>query len=155
MISPEILRYFPIFQSFNDSQLRAIAMIAEEETVEAGTTLFQKGQPADGLFILKEGSVDLYYTTDKKVTSNNHKGFPVGEINPGELFSISALIEPYLLSATGRASSRCVVIRIAANPLRALFEIDRKLAYLLTYQVAKAAIERLHNVHVQLAAAWA
>jgi CRP/FNR family transcriptional regulator, cyclic AMP receptor protein len=155
MISPEILRHYPLFHSFSDSQLRAIAMIAEEENVEAETTLFQKGQSAEFLYILKDGSIDLYFTTGDKGNSINHKGFLVGEINPGELFSISALIEPHILSSTASASRQSVIIKIEADALRGLFEKDKKLAYLFTYQAAKASIERLHNTHIQLAAAWA
>jgi CRP-like cAMP-binding protein len=155
MISPEILRHYPLFHSFSDSQLRAIAMIADEVEIEAGTTLFKKGQPAEMLYILKEGCIDLYYMTGEKGNSNSQKGFPVGEINPGEMFSISALIEPHILSSTARASRQSVVIKIEAMALRTLFAKDKRLAYLLTYQAAKASIERLHNTQIQLAATWA
>jgi len=155
MISPETLRHNPLFHSFDDAQLRAIAMIAEEEIVEAGTTLFQKGQRAEMLYILKDGCIDLYFLAGGKGSSDDQKSFLVGEINPGEMFSISALIEPHILSSTASASRRSVVIKIEAESLRALFVKDKKLAYLLTYQAAKASIERLHSTHIQLAAAWA
>jgi len=155
MISPEILRHYPLFHSFTDVQLRSIAMIAEEEQVNAGVALFFKGQPADHLYIFKDGCIDLYYMMGDNHVGETEKGLPVGEINPGEMFSISALIEPHVLSSTAIASKPSAVIKIEAQKLQMLFEKDKKLAYLLTYQAAKASIERLHNTHIQLAAAWA
>ena len=92
MISPELLRHYPFFHSLDDAQLRAVATIAEEESIEAGVTLFWKGQPAEVLYFLEDGHVDLYYTIGETNPSDVRKGIPVGEINPGEPFSISALI---------------------------------------------------------------
>lgn len=153
MISPELLRHYPFFRSLNDAQLRSIAMIAEEELIEAETTLFREGQPADSLYFLEDGRVDLYYTAES-VHSELRKGIPVGEINPGEPFSISALIEPYLLSSTACISRSSRILKIDAKALRSMFTKDQRLAYLLTYQAAKAAVERLHSTRIQLAAAW-
>jgi CRP-like cAMP-binding protein len=155
MISPELLRHYPFFRSLDEAQLRAIAMIAEEESIEAGVILFHEGQPAEALYFLEDGRVDLYYTTGETTAPDFQKGIPVGEINPGEPFSISALIEPYILSSTAHVSTPSRIIKIEAKLLRALFNKDQKLAYLLTYQAAKAVIERLHITRIQLAAAWA
>ena len=155
MISPELLRHYPFFRALDDTQLRSIAMIAEEEAVNAETTLFREEQTADALYFLEDGRIDLYYTINKSLRAELRKGIPVGEINPGEPFSISALIEPYLLSSTAYVSRPSRIIKIDAKELRNLFAKDQKLAYLLTYQAAKAAIERLHMTRVQLAAVWA
>ncbi len=155
MISPELLRHYPFFHSLNDAQLRAIAMIAEEEHVETGVTLFREGQSAEKLYFLANGCIDLYYSVDESTSSEFRKGIPVGEINPGEPFSISALIEPNILSSTAYVSRPSQIIKIGAKPLMALFDKDRRLAYLLTYQAAKAVIERLYMTRIQLAAAWA
>jgi CRP-like cAMP-binding protein len=155
MISPERLRFYTFFRSLNDAQLRAIAMIAEEETLPAGMTLFQKGHPAEALYFLEDGRVDLYYTIQDKIPSDIRKGISVGEINPGEAFSISALIEPNTLSSTAYVSRPSRIIKIKAKALRSLFDKDRKMAYLLTYQAAKEVINRLHATRIQLAAAWA
>jgi CRP-like cAMP-binding protein len=154
MISPEILRRYPFFGPLNDAQLKAIAMIAEEVTFEKGETLFNERKTAEALFLLMEGSIDLYYTIEEE-HPELRKEFPVGEINPGEPFGISALIEPYVLTSTARASAPTHVIMISASSLRALCEVDKDLAFVFMRQVAKAALERLNATRVQLAAAWA
>lgn len=154
MISPELLRQYPFFRSLSDAELREISMIAQEEIISSGVTLFQKGAPADALYFLQEGRVELYYATPG-AASNVEKGILVGEINIGEPFSISALIEPHVLSSTAYIARTSRIIKIDALALRALFEKNRHMAYLLTYQATKAAIERLYATRIQLAAAWA
>jgi len=153
MISPELLRRYPFFGPLNDAQLKAIAMIADEVTIEAGVTLFNEKEPAEAMYLLKEGSIDLFYTVEED--PEFRKEFPVGEINPGEPFGISSIIDPYILTSTARAASSSKLVRIAANPLRALCEVNNELALIFLRQVAKVALERLEATRVQLAAAWA
>lgn len=160
MISPELLRQYRFFGMLTESQLREIAMLTEEETYENGEVIFRAGEPANALYFLLEGSVDLEYAAAGMESAGMESasletGLPVGEINPGEPFGISALIEPYRLTASARTTRRCRALKLDARKLRALFEQDRRVAYLFTVQAAKAAIERLHDTRVQLAAAWA
>jgi CRP-like cAMP-binding protein len=151
MVSPELLRRYPFFCCLDETQQKAIAMIAQEIECEKGKTLFEEGQPVESLHLLLEGSVDLYYAG----RGDHHDQFLVGEISPGEPFGISALIEPYTLTATARAASPCRVLKIDSAALRALCEVDCQMGYALMQQIAKIAQERLHYTRVQLAAARA
>ena len=155
MISSELLKRYPFFGPFNDSQLRAIAKIAEEASVKAGAQIFEECQPADTFYVLVEGAVELYYKSEEEFHPKTSKEFSVGEINPGEVFAFSSLIEPYVLNATGRAIKDCRVIMIDAKALRGLFEEDPRMGYLALHQLTKALMERLAYTRVQLAAAWA
>jgi CRP-like cAMP-binding protein len=159
MISPELLRRYPFFAHFTNEQLKQIAMFTDEAVVAAGGILFEECQHASTLYLLLEGSVDLFYTAKEKNSSPANKGpqkeLSVGEINPGEIFGISALIDPYVLSASGRASKPSKFLKIEAQALRKLFAQDPNAGYLAMQQVAKALLERLDYTRVQLAAAWA
>jgi CRP/FNR family cyclic AMP-dependent transcriptional regulator len=153
MISPELLRRYPFFAFLDDAHQKAIAMITEEVTYANRETIFRENQPASALYLLVEGNVDLYFTVEEEYRPESRKEFLVGEINPGEPFAISALIEPYVLTATARAASPCRVLKVDAAALRALCEVDCRLGYTLMKHAAKAALERLHFTRVQLAAA--
>lgn len=155
MISPELLRRFPFFAPLNGAQLREIAMIAEEVSIQAGEQLFEECQPADYLYVLVEGAVELFYKSEEEYHPKSKKEFSVGDINPGEVFAFSALIDPYVLNATGRAAQACQIVKIDAKALRALFEKDPQMGYLMMHQLTKALMERLAYTRVQLAAAWA
>jgi len=152
MISPELLRRYPFFGNLDESELKEIAMISEEKSFEEGTILFDEGQPADALYFLIEGSIDLYYKSEEQYHPKTRKEFLVGEINPGEIFSLSSLIEPYVLNATARASQGGRLIKIEAPTLRILAEKDSDLGCKLMHQIAKALMERLKYTRIQLAA---
>lgn len=155
MISPELLRRFPFFGNLENSQLVALSIIAEEETFNSGEEVFQEGSRAQSLYLLEDGSIDLYFTVLDNFHPELRKEYSIGEINPGEPFGISALIEPYVLTAAARVSTPSRVIRIDAAALRATMDTDQSLAYALMQKIAKAAIDRLNDTRIQLAAARA
>jgi CRP-like cAMP-binding protein len=155
MISPELLRRYRFFGLLNDHQQKAMAMISKEATVHEGDVLFEEGQLAEGLYFLLEGCIDLYYKVEGAFSPPDFKEIPVCQVNIGEPFGISTLIEPYVLTSTARSTNTSRVLRFDGNALRELFMEDPELELLLLRQVAKTAVERLHATRTQLAAAWA
>jgi len=155
MVSPELLRRYPVFSQLNEDHLISIAMITEEINVPAGDILFEEGQPADYLYLLETGSVDLTFKSEEKFRPETKKVFPVGEINPGELFGISAVLEPYIYTASEHTSQESKALKIDATGVRAMMKDDPGAGYIFMSQVAKAIMERLTYTRIQLAAAWA
>jgi CRP-like cAMP-binding protein len=136
----------------NEKQLKAIAMIAQEIQLQPGDILFKSNTPADALFFLTKGSLPYYIVVTSEHIPDYQQEYFVGYINPEELFGISALVEPYLYTTTLRAEQHCQIIKINANALRALCEVDVQLSLGLMKAVARAAMERLNMTRVQLAA---
>ncbi|MFZ0534148.1 MAG: Crp/Fnr family transcriptional regulator [Anaerolineales bacterium] len=155
MISIELLRRYPFFGRLGYEQLKALAMIAEEIKLEDGQVVIEEGKPADALYFLVEGSVVLYHPVGGPQTKGIISEVPVCEINPGEPFSISALIEPHILTSTGRSSGVSRVIRLTVEDLKAAFAMDARLECMMIRCVAEAAMGRLNSTRVQLAAAYA
>jgi CRP-like cAMP-binding protein len=155
MVSPELLRRYPFFGFLDEHQLKAVAMIAQEVALERGEVLFEIEQPAEALYLLTEGTIELYYVVADELDPKLRKEFYISDIGPGEVFGISALIEPYVYTSTGRVADPGHVIKVEGAGLRALCELDCKLGYGLMRQLAKAALERLHDTRVQLIAARA
>ncbi len=152
MISPELIRRYPFFWCINDAQQKAIAMIARDVAVKAGTELFAEGQPADTLYLLMEGSVVLCLpTTD--ATGRAAQCIHVGDINPGEVFGISAMLPDQTYTSTAEVKADGRVMAIDAAELRKLMADDLAMGNCLLQQMARAALERLRLTHVQLAAA--
>ncbi len=155
MISPEKLKRIPFFAPFKPEYQQKIAMMADEIEIPKGEILFEECQPADFFYVLIDGSFDLFYKTEEDYPKKVKKEFDVGQINPGEILTFSALIEPYVLNASGKASKDSLVLKINAEELRALFEAEPKLGYLAMQQLTKAIMENLAFTRIQLAAAWA
>jgi CRP-like cAMP-binding protein len=155
MISPELLRRFPFFNFMDDKQLKAVAMIAEEIFYEKEKDIVENNSPADKLFFLIEGTAAYYYVVTSEHDPYYKQDYFISDFNPGEIFGISALIEPYVYTASVRADKSCHLIEIDAMALRALCEVDVQLSCALMRAVAKAAMERLQHTRVQLIAAKA
>jgi cAMP-binding proteins - catabolite gene activator and regulatory subunit of cAMP-dependent protein kinases len=115
MISPELLRRYVFFRNLQEPQLKAIAMLADEVTVAVGETLFEIDQNADTLYLLLEGRIDLKYLVVDRDDPTNRQVYDVGEINPGEAFGISALIEPYRYTSSATAGQESRVLKIDAQ----------------------------------------
>ena len=154
MISPELLRRYPFFGRFTEIQLKTLAMIGEEATLEDKQVVLEEGKPAQALFFLLEGGVDLYYTVEDPSLPTGLKELAVCEINVGEPFGISALIEPHILTSTCRSSGVSRVIRFEAEALHSAISEDSQLELVLLRAMSKAALQRLHATRIQLAAAW-
>jgi CRP-like cAMP-binding protein len=151
MVSPELLRRYPFFANLSDTQLKEIAMLAEEESFAKGDNILQENQPALYLCLLLEGSADLIYAS----RGAQNKEFTIGQVNSGEIFGMSALIMPHQLTATVRSSTPGRLLKIHATKLRELCDNDCSMGYILVSHIAQVAMERLYYTRVQLAAAWA
>lgn len=154
MVSPETLRRYPFFALLDSNQLAQIAMITEEIEYGEGDILFEQKDHAKKLYFLLEGCVDLYYMIVEAYRSADRREALVCQINPGEIFGISALISPHEMTATARSAMRSRVMEIDARQLAALCALDAQLEILLLRRVAQAAMQRLHATQIQLAAAW-
>jgi CRP-like cAMP-binding protein len=147
MVSTELLRRYPFFAGLTDSQLKAVANLAQESHYPTGSTIFEECHVASHLFILLEGSVELYYRSQEEFYPTSVKEFFVGEINPGEAFGTSSMIPPYELNATAR------FIEINSTELLKLMAQDLELANILLLQVIKTLQDRMGSLRIQLAAA--
>lgn len=155
MISPEFLRRYPFFALLTDEQLREVAMITEKVALEEGAVVFEDGQPANDFYILISGAIELFYVVVNERNSSLRKEFTVGEINPGEPFGLSSVIEQPVLTATAKVTEAGDALRIDALKLCALCELHPRLGYGLMRQVAKAMMNRLELTRIHLAAARA
>ncbi len=147
MVTAEELRSRRFFQGLDQAQLEAIAAITEEVEHDTGEVILQEGLPVQALHVLLQGGADLYYST----SADPHDQRMVCEIEPGEAFGISALIEPYALTGTVETTFPSRVLKINARALRALFEKEPRLGYLIMAKVAQTAMMRLHCARLKLA----
>jgi CRP-like cAMP-binding protein len=155
MVSPELLRRYPFFGSLSDPQIKTLAMVAEEEVATKGSVICEEGKPATALYLLIEGNLCLFYKSEDELHPETRKDFLVGEVNPGEIFAISAFIEPFVYTSTVKADEDSRIVRFPSKDLNNLVEKDPTMYCTLLRAITKAAMERLAYARVQLAAAWA
>jgi len=145
MISPEVLRGLPYFAGAGEESLKALAMGSEERTFQAGQVLFREDQPAEQLYILTRGEVDIQYD----LNTGEHR--TVDTLVAGDLLVWSALVRPYRTTALGIARRESAAIAIDARRLRELCDQDRELGFSLMKEIAQTTSHRLEGARVQLA----
>jgi CRP-like cAMP-binding protein len=154
MISPELLRRYPFFGHLSQTQLASLAMIGEEVQLKDDQVVLEEGKPAHALYFLLEGGIDLYYTVKEDARKKECKEILVCQINVGEPFGISTLIEPNVLTASVRSNGASRVLKFEEKALKNAMKADPGLELVLVREMAKAAIQRLDATRVLLAAAW-
>ncbi len=152
MVSTELLRRYPFFSGFSPEELTNIALQGEEIVLQPGDVVFETHQPADSLYLLLEGCVDLHYVVVDEINPEYRKDFFVSEINVGEPFGLSALIPPYRYTGDVRVTKPGRAVRFNAEGLRALCEADPKLEALMLRRMLEAVMSRLHDARVLLVA---
>jgi CRP-like cAMP-binding protein len=153
MISPEVLRRYPFFSFMRHDQLSEVAMITDEVNYQKGQVLFNGDEVANNCYVLLEGAIDLHYIVVDEHEPDLRNEFVVGTINPGEVLGISAVIEPYVYTATAIVINDSRLLKIDAVALKELCGADEDLDKGLQRMVAKATMERLHATRILLAAA--
>jgi len=154
MISPELLRRYPFFGHLSQAQLASLAMIGEEVKLKDDQVVLEEGKPAQALYFLLEGGIDLYHTVKQQTREKDCQEVLVCQINVGEPFGISTVIEPSALRASGRSSGASRVLQFDVEALKAAMKTDPGLELVLVREMARAAIQRLDATRVLLAAAW-
>jgi CRP/FNR family transcriptional regulator, cyclic AMP receptor protein len=145
MISPELLRRYPCFAEASEDLLKEVAMISDQITVPAGTTLFREGDPADRLYIVLEGTIDL------KCKLGDDQLRTVDQLGVGDLVVWSVLVAPHRCTATGSVRKDAKLIAIKGEALRALCAVNHNLGYSMLSEFARVLASRLEGTRIQLA----
>jgi CRP-like cAMP-binding protein len=95
------LRTVPLFAGTSEEDLAAVAAAATELEVPAGRTLVRQGDPANGLFVILEGSVRVVRDGDTLAT-----------LGPGEWIGELAVLDrgPRVASVVTDTPTRCLAL---------------------------------------------
>lgn len=152
MISTDLLQRYPLFRSLDEAVLPAVSMATEEITCAQSDVLFETNQPADALYLLLNGALELWIVSTDRNGNGNRHFYPSGEVRPGELAGISALVQPYLYTATAQITRPSTLLRINARVLRDLSANDPRVDSALMHLVAQATMQRLRDARAQILA---
>lgn len=149
MVANIPLKEFAFFKDFSDDQLKKLASLAKEETHPTGAHLYQKGDTARSLYLIKEGKVVLFM--DNYMGHNKPPmQVTVDIITKGESMGWSAVVEPYLYTLGARCIDDTKFIAFDAFQLRKLTEEDCALGFKIMQAVAKVISARLTHTRIIL-----
>jgi CRP-like cAMP-binding protein len=150
MLSLYLLRHVQVFKNLDETHLIKLRPFCEELEFRSETKLFTEGDPAEHLWCIVEGHVDLRFEMpDGRSTSTKHTVSSVevkDKASESMILGWSCFVPPYKM----RLSAYCVtdpvkIIRVSKQDLFRLFEEDSRMGYLFMSYMIKVVGYRFHQ----------
>lgn len=144
MVSLDTLRLANIFEGLADDQLARVAKIAHEETIEPGKIIFKENDEAQDLYVVLEGRVAIL------IDIGGGKQTMVDTVTKGEPFAWSALVPPYMLTASAKTVERTRVLVMPGKEMHEFCLEDCRMCYTIMENLARTISTRLKDTRLQL-----
>jgi CRP-like cAMP-binding protein len=134
-----------LFKGLADRQLAHLTTIASVNSFQQGEWLFHKGEPAERLYLIEKGAVELLIEV--------HEGIeiPISMIRPHDgCVGVSALVEPYRYSLSARCIQDGTLFIIKRSDIMALVEKDPYLGHIVMANLARKLLERLNDTRQEV-----
>ena len=149
MLSLEFFKNIEIFQGLNTEQLAEIMNCGEEETYQQETRLFEKGENAAYLWIVREGRVELRFDFPGLASSEENT---LSSISEAGAFGWSSIVPPNKYRLAGYSTSGgCKLIKVKRENLLKLFEKDPEIGYVVMSNLATLVGARFHSLQEEAA----
>jgi CRP-like cAMP-binding protein len=148
MISTQTLQFFPLFVNLPTELLEKISHNSHEVKLQPAEYLFEEGEEAKYLYLVKTGSVSLTL----KVPDVHGKEF-IREMDPmkkGELIGWSSIIGDGYYYFGVVANTPVSLVRVDAKTLKQMMQDHPKEGYQILYQIADVIRDRLEMKCMQL-----
>ena len=133
-----------VFGSLTEEQREQVRSLGHAESFEANAVICTQGAQARKLYLVEEGQVAVEYEPPGGTR------IPITIISSGGAFGWSALVRPYLLTATVIALSRTRVLGIERDALVALMRADPKMGIAVMEDIASVAASRLRSLELDM-----
>ena len=146
MISPEVLRGYPIFASFGDAMLKQLAMLANVVQLPPETTIFREGDKADALYLILEGEIELSLSHGRPAVGQ----VAVTKLSKGDVFGWSSIVEPYQYHLSASTLGKGNFARFDGVTLCEAMTHNPAMGYKLMSRITQIVGGRLMDLRVQL-----
>lgn len=130
---------FDLFGGISSKVIYEIIDFCVEEVYEKGTTIFNQGEEADNLYILREGTLNLM------VKNGGSLVFSLSE--PGEVFGWSSLFESGRYTASGICDTDLKVVKIGRKELYTILKHNPEDGFTVMRRLAGVIANRLKNAY--------
>lgn len=131
----KLIRKFECFRQLSDEQVEEIAEISNSICYPEGHVLVEEGERGEILYLLIEGDIDVFYRNPKTGLEK------VDTVSSEEVIGCSAIVPPYVYSATEKTLSDVEVLEIKTDALRELIQEDPEIGL----KIQEHIIKKLNN----------
>jgi CRP-like cAMP-binding protein len=130
----QALQQIYLFKNLDADTLAVVAQAASKQVLDAGQEVCREGQPADGLYLIRSGSVHV---------TKSGSDADVVMLGSGSHFGELGLVDDSPRSATVTAAERCEIIKVDAAQLRDSLARQPAVAAAFYRAVARSIARRL------------
>lgn len=140
----DLLESHPFFAGLGPYALELIAGCASNVHFDAGSLIFDEGEPASRFYVIRDGRVAL------EVHSPGKGPLIIDTMDGGEVLGWSWLVPPYQYFASARAVTPVRATALDGTCLRGKCEADTDLGYQLLKRVTTVMYQRLQSTRIRL-----
>jgi signal transduction histidine kinase len=137
------LKTSEIFQGLSDEELDKLIPLCREQHYEAGAIMFCEGPQCNYVQTLKSGKVAL--ETELAISRRGAETATIDVLSPGSSFCWSALMEPHILTSSGRCLERTEMIALDGEKLKVLLDENPEMGYKVANNLVKVVASRLQH----------
>lgn len=136
----DALRASEMFHDLTDDELDCLLPLCSIDFYRTGTEMFCEGGQCLNLQTLKSGKVAL--ETDLALSRSSTERATIDVLSEGSSFCWSALMEPHILTSTGRCLEDSEIIAIDGSRLKALLDENHQMGYKIANNLVKVVARR-------------
>jgi CRP-like cAMP-binding protein len=136
----------PLFEMLSSTELAHLAELAEQRRYAAGEVVFEEGERGDSLYVIVRGEME--------VLRRDGSGTPrlLTVLTAPDFFGEMSLIDKEYRSATVRAHTEAVLLRLTTHNLAAFRQANRDGFTFVVINIARILSARVREANARLAA---
>lgn len=148
MISIQTLQFFPLLNHLDHQRLNIAARFCNEVHKLTNEWLFEEGEEAEYLYLLKEGSVSLTLSIPQREGGENVQRS--SSLDKGAMLGWSAIIEPHIYKFGAVANKPTTLIQIDGYQMKQFIVDYPDSGIYILYKISQVIAERLEFSCIQL-----
>lgn len=143
---PEV-RALSLFESMNDSNFESLMQVAYLQNFPPHLDLITEGDPADFLYIVIEGCVELY-------ARSNGRESTIAMVAPVGTFILAAVLKDAVYLMSARTCERSKILLIPSETIRETFQVDEAFARAIVVELAscyRGVVKQLKDLKLRTA----
>jgi CRP-like cAMP-binding protein len=142
-----LLKESQLFTDCTAEVLKRVAAACEVVTFAAGQTVFEAASPAEYMYIVSDGCVELRFTVTSYAESRE---IPIDRLFKGDVIGWSAIVAPHIFTLSGVAVRDSTLLRIQGSSIRPLCVEDNHFGHVFMRNLTNLIGQRFNTVQRML-----
>jgi CRP-like cAMP-binding protein len=142
-----LLKECSLFQGCTAQELDKVAAACDTKAVAAGEVVLEAESPAEHLYVVSEGSVELRFTVTHYVASEE---IPIDRMLRGDVLGWSAVVAPHTFTLSAVAVKDSQLLRISSSDIKRWCAEDDHFGHVLMRNLADIIGQRFNMVQRML-----